>query len=77
TVQIAAAGVAVDEELWRIGGVEYQVTAATLLAAGEAELTPGATVAVNSYTGPGGIQIATSIRPSAANRYLYLPAVGR
>ncbi len=66
----SAAGVTA---VWRIGGVDYQVTPATDLNDLNAALAPGNTALVNSYTDANGVEVATRITGVNFTHAVYLP----
>jgi hypothetical protein len=67
----AAAHTAVG--IWRIGGVDYEITPATDLNEQLGELTVGATAVVNSYRTSDGRQVATQVQGVVLTERLYLP----
>ncbi len=60
-------------EIWRIGGVNYVVSAATQIVGEDAQLTIGSTAVVNSYLGAGGTPTATSIQAVSLDNQVLLP----
>lgn len=62
---------------WKIGGVNYTVSAATALNAVQSGLEVGKTVLVNSYTAADGSQVATQISGITIASKVYLPVARR
>ncbi|MFN8491553.1 MAG: DUF5666 domain-containing protein [Caldilineaceae bacterium] len=62
---------------WKIGGVNYTVSAATALNAVQGGLDVGKTVLVNSYTAADGSQVATQISGITITSRVYLPLTRR
>ena len=73
----AASEDSIAAELWRVGGVEYAVTAATQVIGADAELTVGRTVVVNSYVDAGGATTATRIQAITLENRVLLPLMQR
>ena len=74
--EVAAAEVS-DDEMWRIGGVDYLITPATDVDDLDSELEVGNTALVNSYAEADGTLVATEVRGVTMANSLYLPAVTR
>lgn len=73
----ATAAAAIDDEVWRIDGVDYLVTPATDLDDLATELAVGATALVDSYQAADGTRVATQVRGVTITTTVYLPAMQR
>jgi hypothetical protein len=73
----SAAAQNASNSVWRIGGADYVVGAATDLNDAAGKLAPGATAWVNSYTAANGQQIATRVQGITLNNVVYLPVTRR
>lgn len=71
------AAAAIDNEVWRIGGVDYLITPATDLDDLSGELEVGNTALVDSYQATDGTRVATQVRGVTITTTVYLPAVRR
>jgi hypothetical protein len=74
--QLSAAAVT-DDEVWRIGGVDYLITPATDIDEVESELEVGSTAWVNSYVETDGTIVATEVRGLTISTTIFLPTVNR
>ena len=68
---------AVSGTTWRIGGVNYSITAATDLVNTQGPLTLGSTAFVNSYVDAFGAHIATRVQGFTVAGTIYLPFAQR
>jgi len=75
--QEVIAAEATDNEIWRIGGVDYLITPATDLDDLESELEVGSTALVNSYAEEDGTLVATEVRGVTMANSIFLPTVNR
>lgn len=73
----ALAAASIGATTWVVGGVSYNVTAATDLNDVQGALVVGGTAVVNSYPAVDGSRIATQIRGVTLTARLFLPAVAR
>jgi hypothetical protein len=74
--EVGAAAVS-DDEVWRIGGVDYLITPATDIDELESELEIGSTAWVNSYIETDGTIVATEVRGLTISNTIFLPTVNR
>lgn len=71
------AAATIDDEVWRIGGVDYLVTPATDLDDLSSELEVGAMALVDSYQATDGTHVATQVRGITLTSMIFLPTVRR
>lgn len=71
------AAAAIDEEVWRIAGVDYLITPATDLDDLATELEVGNMALIDSYQAANGTRVATQVRGVTITPTVYLPAVQR
>lgn len=76
-MSVPTAAAAIDDEVWRIGGVDYLITPATDLDDLATELAVGNTAMVDSYQAADGARVATQVRGVTITTTVYLPAVQR
>lgn len=74
---LSAAALRASGSVWRIGGAEYVISAATSLNDANSPLALGTTAWVNSYTVVDGRQVATLIQGVTLNKVVYLPITQR
>jgi hypothetical protein len=72
---LVAASVTAVPVVWRIGGQEYAVTAATRIDDATGALTVGRMVLVNSALAADGSRVATAILGLGANNQVFLPLI--